>query len=310
MKQKLIFYLCIIVLIMLISISGCSKSSSNTNVLKNGETLHVVVSTSIITDIVSNIAGDKAKISVLIGSGQDPHSYEPGPKDMVLIEKAHLIFVNGFNLEENLLEIIKTNAKASLLEVSKGVTPIKLANEQNDPHTWMSPKNVLIWVENIVTGLSELDPGNKEYYRNKADNYIMMLNELDTYINIKISSIPKDRRILVTDHDNFGYFARDYDFSILGTVIPAISTMADPSPKELSHLIEAIKEHKLTAIFIGSTAGDKIEKLGKTIIDELDYEIKILTLLTGSLSEKGIAGDNYLSYIKSNIDLIAFGLGE
>jgi len=316
------------ILSVLLILTGTRSASALGQTDEKGP-LKVVCSTSIITDVVSQIAGDKVYVAGLINNNQDPHSYEPAPKDIASIEKADIVFVNGFDLEENLLEVIYTNKKGKVVEVSNGILPIKRERDHKhhiqednqvqkdtdfhgnyDPHTWMSPINVLIWVENILAALTEADPDNAVYFKTRADHYKTRLQDLDAYIKKKLSSVPESRRIIVTDHDSLGYLARDYSLSIIGTIIPSMSTTSEVSPKDLADLIEKIKELRLHAVFIGSTAGAKIEKLGKTIRNELGYDIKIIPLLTGSLSKKGIAGDTYLDYIVYNIDQIIIGLKD
>ena len=303
--------------------AGCTKSSKET--VKNDK-LKVVTTTSIITDVVSQVAGDRVEITGLIGYGQDPHAYQPTPRDMALTEEADIIFVNGFGLEENLLETLKSNNEDSITEVSKGIVPLEFGGHEEeehdheaeeeehhhhagtDPHTWMSPLNVMIWTDNIAEALAEADPVNADYYRKNAAAYKEELKALHGDIESGLASLPEERRVLVTDHQCFGYFARDYHFRIAGTIIPGLSTNAEPSAKDLTDLINMLETEQVPAIFIGMTSGDGVKKLGEVIREELGYPIKIQMMLTGSLQPAGEPGGSYLGFIRYNSGQIMEGL--
>lgn len=319
----------IIILYLLIILSGCNRSTEK----ENKSTLYITASTSIIADVVSNITGDKAEVFTLVDT--DPHTFEPSPKDMSKIEESDIIFINGFGLEENLLEIFYINAKGEIIEVSDGIKPIiaesRHANENSeeelsiehdkareeehfsgniDPHTWTSPLNIIIWVENISNALTRIDNSNAAYYKEQSENYINKLYKLNEYIEDRIKTIPESKRIIVSDHDFLEYFARDYNFNIIGTLIPSVSTLAEPSPGDISELIELIRTYHVNVIFLGNTTGESIETLSSVISNELDTKINIKTILTGMLGESGTEGDTYIGYIKYNIEQIAKGLKE
>ena len=171
----------------------------------------------------------------------------------------------------------------------------------------MSPLNVISWTDVISSALGALDPENAEYYAANADAYKASLRDIDNEAKALFSSIPKEKRILVSDHRTFGYFSRDYDFKDLGALIPGFSTNADISAGDLSGLIEEVNEHTAPALFMGNTSGNAIEKLAEILKDEVDHPIEILTILTGSLNEEE-PGESYLSFIRFNIQQIARGI--
>lgn len=283
----------------------------------------VISTTSIIFDVVNNIAEDKVNHISLVDYGVDPHSYQPTSKDMIQVSNADIIFVNGFNLEENLINTITNSTQLIPIELSFGIDPIHFDEEDEghvhegsleheegdiDPHTWMSPLSVIVWVENIVIALSEVDPENSQYYRTNGEKYIDKLLELDQYAKSKFNSIEIENRLLITDHNLFGYFARDYGFRVIGSIIPGFSSVSEASSKEILYLVETIDSELIPAIFISSTASENVSRLGESIKEELDSELKILPLLTGSLATPGNIGSDYLSFAKYNIDTIYFGL--
>jgi ABC-type Zn uptake system ZnuABC Zn-binding protein ZnuA len=295
--------------------------------LASGEKLTVVATTSFIGDVAAQVAGDAINLTTLIGVGQDPHGFEPTPQDLAAIERADLILVNGLGLEEVLLEAIGETAAAPVVPVSAGIEPLGHNDEHEekeedheegedhghtagDPHFWVDPNNVIIWVENIRQALSVADPNNAELYAANAAAYRQQLEELDAYIRQQVETIPPANRELITDHGTFSYFAEEYGFEMIGTVIPGFTTTAGPSAGDLADLLALIAEHQVPAIFVGETAPESTRKLAATLAVESGTEIQVLTLLTGSLAPAGQPGDTYLGYMRYNIEKIAAGLSE
>jgi ABC-type Zn uptake system ZnuABC Zn-binding protein ZnuA len=315
---------------------------------KNGE-LTVVTTTSIVTDVVKNIAGDHIAVKGLIPQGGNPHNYQPTPREMALVEKADLLLVSGLGLEEALLDALENVSTGKIVEVSSRIEVLAFEEDEHDheaeedhhnedehdheaeedhhdedehdheaeedhhhnqdPHTWTSLLNVVTWTEVISDALSELDPANEAAYRANAENYRKQLMDLDSRSREILSAIDEKDRKLVSDHSLFGYFARDYGFEDFGALVPSFSTNAEVSAKDFSELIEEVDEHQVKAVFIGNTAGDAIKKLGAVLVEESDHPIELLTIMTGSLAATGETGDTYLSYFEYNVNQIARGLG-
>ena len=285
--------------------------------LKAGERLSVVASTSIVGDVVANVGREAIDLIVLIGSGQDPHSYEPTPRALKDVEEADLVFVNGLYLEEGLLEAIQDTVSMPVVAVSAGIAPLELQGEDEhaeehlrgeDPHFWMDPNNVIVWVENIRHVLSEADPGSRKAFKANADGYIEKLEELDAYIRERVQRIPENARKLVTDHHVLGYFAEEYGFQVIGAVLPNVSTSAEASAGQMAELIELLRREGVTVIFVGSTAGQGLQKLADAVAGELGENVSILPIMTGSLAPQGTRGDTYLEYLEHNVDQIVLGL--
>ncbi len=284
--------------------------------------LRAVATTSIIADIVSQIGGEAITLTPLMEPGEDPHSYEPSAADLTAVARAHVIFVNGWDLEESLVADLENISEgAPLVPVSAGVKPLKVApnpvddetekHEGNpssiDPHTWLDPHLMRQWVKNVEQTLARLDPANAALYEQNTDSYLTELEELIAYYDQRVASIPVERRKLVTNHDSFGYFARAYDFSIIGTVVPAASTLAEPSATELARLVEAMERETVCIIFAETTANDQ---LAEAISAELEGcpEVQIIHLFTGALGPLGGDADSYLKMMRVNIDAIADAL--
>jgi ABC-type Zn uptake system ZnuABC Zn-binding protein ZnuA len=176
-------------------------------------------------------------------------------------------------------------------------------HEGVDPHTWTDPNNVIVWTQNIASALSKADPANAATYQANADAYVEELRELDTWIRTQVESIPVEQRELVTDHASFGYFADEYGFEQVGLVVASLSTNASPSAKELAQLIDAIQEHDVPAIFVGTT-------VNPTLAEQVagDTDSLVVFLYTGSLSEPGGEADSYMDFMKYNVMAIVEAL--
>jgi ABC-type Zn uptake system ZnuABC Zn-binding protein ZnuA len=294
--------------------------------LADGEKLSVVATTSIIGDVVANVGGDAIDLTVLMEIGQNPHSYEPAPQALAAVEDADIVFVNGLDLEEALMGSIENISTGPIVPVSAGIEPLAFgghsdeheegeAHEEHehaagDPHVWIDPNNVMVWVDNIEQVLSEADPGNQGVYQANADAYMGELKAVDAYIREQVDTIPEENRKLVTDHELFGYFAEEYGFEVVGAVIPSFSTTAGASAGDVADLVELIKEENVPAIITGTTASQGLQDLAKAIAEEAGEDVKVLPVLTGSLAPAGEPGDTYIGYMRYNIDQIAAGLSE
>lgn len=298
----------------------------------NGAPLKTVATTSIIGDVVAQVGGNAIERITLMGPGQDPHSYEPTPQDMATASQAHVIFVNGWDLEEALVRDLKEIAKeVPIVPVSANIEPLAFgkadlsAHEQEhkeggtqqdedehhyegvDPHTWFSIHNVEQWVENIEHVLSDLDPDNAGTFESNAKTYLAELEELAAYVETQLASIPTEKRFLVTNHDAFGYLVHEYDLTVLGTVIPAASTLAEPSASDLAELIEEMERHGICTLFTETTLSDN---LAQTVAAELDGcdEVRVLRLYTGAVGPAGSGADSYIGMFRYNVDTIVKGL--
>lgn len=294
----------------------------------DGRPLRVVATTSIIGDVVSRVGGEAIELTTLMGPAQDPHSYQPAAADLTAVANADVIFVNGWNLEEGLLDDLSNIAENALLvPVSAGIEPLAFgegahadehedeAHEEEgehhhsgaDPHTWLSVHNVMKWVENAEASLSALDPSNATQYSANAAAFMAELESLDDYARTQLATIPEERRVLVTNHEAFAYFADEYGFEVLGTVIPGASTLAEPTASDLAALIQAMQTEGVCAIFTETTVSDR---LAQTVADELNEceDVRIGKLFTGALGATGSGADSYVGMFRANVDTIVSAL--
>ena len=172
-----------------------------------------------------------------------------------------------------------------------------------DPHVWMDPTLVAAWTEEIAEALAEVDPDHATGYAERADALAGELQALDAWVRDRVDAIPRDRRILVTDHDVFGYFADRYGFTVLDSIIPGFSTVSEPSARHLAGLREAIADHGVPAIFVGLTVSSQAAQV---VADDLGIEV--VSVYTGSLSEPDGPAATYQDFIRTNVDRIVAAL--
>lgn len=180
------------------------------------------------------------------------------------------------------------------------------AHGECDPHYWENPQNVLLMVDNIAAIFAEADPTNAESYRANAEAYKAKLTVLDAEIEEILSVIPAERRVIITNHDFLTYFAARYDFEVLATVIPSITTLAEPSPQEISALAELIRSEGINVIF--AELGDS-QRLAEVVAAEVGGELQIISLYSGALSSDA-AASSYIAYMRTNAQTIANALGQ
>lgn len=277
--------------------------------------IRIVATTGIIGDVASTIAGEDAEVNVLMAPNQDPHGFQSKAGDLQMVARADAVLVNGWRLEEGLIDDLENAAGESpIVPVSAGIKPRYFdegtaGNQANrvDPHAWLSPANVIVWADNIESILSTLDPSNAESYARRAEDYRTRLRDLDAYIRERLEPIGSDQRVLVTNHDAFGYFADAYGFTIMGTIIPGDSSLAEPASRELATLIERMRETSVCAIFVEHSANQRIASQLAADLDNCD-EVRIVALYSGALGQEGSGAETYLKMMEANVDMIVSAL--
>lgn len=308
--KRLKFYLALAVICLLME--GCSTPNGGDSA---SERLRVVATTNIVTDVVRQVGGEQIDLVGLIPTGADPHSFNPTPQDLVALNDAHVIFINGLHLEEALDPVLDNlDGDGVIVAVNDGVDTIATEAKESgdhdhgddegiDPHTWFSIRAVEQWTENIERTLSALDPTNAQTYADNAEAYRVQLGALDAELVALIAGIPDAQRKLVTDHGSFNYLARDYGFEMIGTVIPGLSTMASPSARDLAALQQQIEAEEINAIFVGVTVNPALaEQIAA------DTGVQAVPIYTGSLSDEDGPAATYVDFMRYDMTQIAEAL--
>ena len=277
-------------------VSACTSPATASS--RSGPT--VLASTTVLADITQNVAGARIQVETLLPFGADPHSYQLTPQDVARISDSDLLIINGAGFEQFLKNALEaTGGERTVVEASAGLTAATGGQAEKmevDPHYWLDPNNVTIYAANIREGLSRIDPGGAEVYQANAEAYIEQLHALDAWINEQVSAIPVERRLLVTNHDSLGYFARRYGFTLIGTVVPGFSSDAAPSAQQMAALIDQIKSSGAPAVFLDAAEST-------TLADQIasDAGVSVVTdLHIGSLTDGAPAG-TYVDMMKYNV---------
>ena len=263
----------------------------------------ILTSTSFLADITRNIAGDRQTVATLLPLGADPHSYQPTPQDVTTITQSKVLIINGADYE-HFLEPILENAggEREVVDASAGITPREEAGSV-DPHMWLDPNNVIVYVENIREALTHFDPAGAAVYQANAEAYGTELKSLDAWIVEQVNQISAEKRLLVTNHEAFGYFAARYGFTIAGTVIESFSSDASPSAQQMAALIDQIKASGAPAIFLDAADNTTF---AQQIADETGVRV-VTDLHLESLTD-GAPAATYIDMMKNNVTQIVNAL--
>lgn len=266
----------------------------------------ILTSTTFLADITRNIAGDRVQVESLLPPGADPHSYQPTPQDAAKISDSRLIIINGAEYEHFLEDLLENSGnEGTVVEASAGIRPRTDAQSEHgvDPHMWLDPNNVILYIENIRDALTHQDPQGEAVYKSNADAYVAELEDLDSWLLEQVGRIPAEKRLLVTNHEALGYFAERYGFTVVGTVIESFSSDASPSARQLAALIDQIRSSGASAIFLDASDN---ATFARQIADETGVRV-ITDLHLESLTE-GAPAATYIDMMKHNVTQIVNAL--
>jgi manganese/iron transport system substrate-binding protein len=270
----------------------------------------IVCSTTQVADFARQIAGDRWEVRSILAAGQDPHLYDTKPGDAALVAKAELCFDNGWHLEgKDWMRRLADNAGKEVVTCVEGLQPLQLEEDGEkikDPHAWFTPKNAAIYVRNITAAISHADEKNKAEYDARAKLYLEQLRVLHQWILGQFSHIPAEKRVLVTSHDAFNYFCREYGFT---AKTPAGWSTGDEigggvTEQRRQATIDAIRASGVKAIFVETSVNDKMIR---TIADQAGVKIGG-RLYSDSMGEPGSAGETYIGMMRENVLKIVEGL--
>ena len=240
-----------------------SDSSEITDVATNSEGKKKVLTTfTILADMAQNVAGDKLLVESITRIGAEIHGYEPTPSDLVKAQDADLILYNGMNLERWLERFLGSVSDVPSVVLTEGIEPISIAEgpytDKPNPHVWMSPRNALVYVENIRQAFVELDPENADTYNDNAAAYSERLKAIDERLQADLARVPEKQRTLVSCEGAFSYLARDYNLEEI--YIWPINAEQQFTPKQVQKVIEKVKANDVPTIFCESTVSNEGQK--------------------------------------------------
>jgi ABC-type Zn uptake system ZnuABC Zn-binding protein ZnuA len=272
----------------------------------------VVATTTQLADMARNIAGDRASVAQILTPNADPHDYEPRPGDAKALADAQLVLQSGGDVDSWLGDLVATAGSdartVTLIDAMRTREGEGHEGEGHevDPHWWQDPRNAEVAVQRIRDALAKADPGGAATYERNADAYLGRLRALDASIARCMDRIPARERRLVTNHDALGYFAARYGITVVGAVIPALSTEARASAGETQDLVRTIRREGVSTIFPESSLNPKLEK---AIASEAGAKVGP-ALWADSLGPKGSPGATYLRSLRFNAEAMAEGFSD
>jgi len=273
-----------------------------------------VTTVAMVTDIVKNVAGDKAQVTGIIGEGVDPHLYKPTRDDMVTLMNADIIFYNGLMLEGKMADTLaKVSRDKPAFAVAEALDKEYLLAREGaaghpDPHVWMDPSAWAQAVQAVAKALRDFDPPNAAYYQANADAYANRLMALHEYGKKVLATVPETRRVLITSHDAFNYFGRAYGLTVLG--VQGISTESEAGLQDINRLVDIIVDRDVRAVFVETSVSPKNIQ---ALIDGAKARGKEVaiggSLFSDAMGAPGTYEGTYIGMLDHNISTVARALG-
>ena len=280
----------------------------------NGK-LQVVATTGQIGDAVANVGGDAVELKTLFGPGIDPHLYVPTESDVTTLGGANIIFYNGLHLEAQMERVMQQVAQRGVVVVAIGeVLPEERllswdAQTPYDPHVWNDPSLWKVGVEAIRDTLIEADPDNAEQYRANTEAYLVEIDAADQFVREQVERIPPERRVMITAHDAFGYFAESYGFEQRG--LQGISTESEAGTNDVQQLADFIVERQVPAIFVESSVPPDTIEAVQAAVRARGFEVSIGgTLFSDALGTPGTPEGTYTGMLRHNARTLADALSQ
>jgi manganese transport system substrate-binding protein len=288
--------------------SSTTANSKPTTSPSQTETKVILTTFTVLADMAQNVAGDKAIVESITKPGAEIHGYEPTPSDLARGQGADLILENGLNLERWATRLYNSLPKVPHLTLAEGIQPVNIAEDayqgKPNPHAWMSPKNALIYVENIRKALVNLDPANTATYDANAKAYSQQIQAIDAKLTQAIADVPPDKRYLVSCEGAFSYLARDY--GLKEVYIWPVNAEQQATPKQVERVINTVKATQIPTVFCESTVSNEAQL---QVAKETGAKYGGV-LYVDSLSPSDGPTPTYLKLLEYNVNTLIKGLGN
>ena len=265
----------------------------------------IVTTFTILQDMAQNVAGDAAIVESITKPGAEIHEYEPTPLDIVKAQSADLVLWNGFGLERWFEKFFSKVKKVPSAVLSEGIEPMGIAEGpytgKPNPHSWMSPANAVIYVENIRKALVNLDPANEATYNANAATYTEKLNAISEPVRKKLEEIPVEQRWLVSSEGAFSYLIRNYSMKEL--YLWPVNADDEGTPQQIQKVVDTVRKNNIPVVFSESTISDKPMR---QVAKETRARFGGL-LYVDSLTDKNGPAPTYLKLLEYNANTIVDG---
>ena len=341
-NKKITSILFIFVLMLTVVCSDTEEVSENKSIDTTEKKYNVVATTPMLGEFVKKVGQDNINLEVLMPPSVDPHTFKLSPQDVQKVSDADLLFYVGMKYESaSFTKLLKSSVQSEdiLVEIGMKVNPIEFSENEHsdhdghddhdehdkdgdndehdkdgdhddhaghdhgiyDPHFWFDPNRVGLAVSEISKQLSNLDPQNSNEYQLSEKNYLSELNKLHEEIDASFKSVMAGTKI-VTTHESLGYLQSTYGLEIFTTVIPSLTTEGSLTPKDLSGVIEIIKDNNIKVLFVESEASDRFA-------DVISNETEV-NVVTGLWVETLQEDESYVDFLRKNVNLIVDNLPE
>ena len=277
----------IILLFLVLATVSCKTKEKKPN-----DKLQIVTTTTMITDLLKNIGGDKIDVQGLMGTGVDPHLYKASEGDVSKLFNADVVIYNGLHLEGKLEDVFEKmrHQNKKVIAVSDVIDKNTLIGSElfassYDPHIWFDISNWEKVTLYVVTKLSNLDPKNATIYQANGKTYLGRLAILKTAISLAINQLSKEKRILVTAHDAFNYFGKAYNFQVVG--LQGLSTATEAGVQDVQKMGKFIIDNKVKAIFVESSVPKRTIEALQEAVKSKGFE----TVIGGTLFSDALGSD-------------------
>lgn len=282
--------------LLILLIPGCALAGS----------IKVVASFSVLGDMVHQIAGDLAEVTVLVPPDGDAHTFDPSPADAEKLAGAALVVSNGLGLDGWLDRLAKSAGYGGPRVVaSEKITSRQMTEGGRaviDPHGWQDLRNGILYVRTIEAALEAADPGNTIAYAKRASSYVQDLAALDTEVRAAIEKVPRAKRRVISSHDAFGYFSGAYGVTFLAP--QGLSTDSEPSAGDVARLVDQIRQEHIGALFLENMADHRL-------IDVIASETGVVTggtLYADALSPPSGPAPTYAGMFRNNVPKLVAGM--
>lgn len=273
-----------------------------------GEKKTVLTTFTILADMAKNVAGNRLNVVSITKPGAEIHGYQFTPSDLVNARGADLILNNGLGLELWFEKFTRQLGKVPSVTLTDGIKPVNISADaykgKPNPHAWMSPKNALIYVENIRKAFVKLDPAGAKTFNANAKAYSAKIRAVDAQLKTQLATLPKNQRALVTCEGAFSYLTRDYGLSE-HYLWPVNAEEGQGTPRQIKGVIDAVRAEKIPAVFCESTVPTRgMEQVAKEAGARFGG-----VLYVDSLTDAKGAVPTYLTLLQKDADTILKGLG-
>ena len=284
------------------------------------DTLNIVSTTTMLTDLAMEVGGEKVTVVPLMGPGIDPHEYVATAGDVTALIEAEVVLYSGLHLEAAMGDVLGRLKNNYVIcaggEMHDGtlhggalvMDDLNYYQGEVDPHFWF---DVSLWKKVAVYVAEELgkaDPDNAVYYAENAKKYVMELEVLEYYTKNELQTIPKSQRVLITAHDAYGYFARAYGLTVYAP--QGISTTAEASSTAIAEVAQYVVDNKIKTMFVETSVSNKnVQSIQEAAISMgWNVEIADTYLYSDSIGSSEDGHDSYITAVKSNVDAIVSSL--